>query len=89
MRDMQQRLDRAEWRAANPPELKLTLDSFPDLNVNVKRDPSGVDIIRDHAGNVIGARPSNDKPKDKVADALKKTQAAQTIAKAVEPPEIE
>jgi hypothetical protein len=58
-------------------ELKLP-DSLPELNVSMKPS-AGVDVIRDHDGNVIGTRPRGSSV-DKVAKALKGTQAGQSIA---------
>jgi hypothetical protein len=82
---LQAELDRAfddarQARAIPAPiKVELTLPTaLPDLNVNVKPS-AGVDVIRDHDGNVIGTRPRGSSV-DKVAKALKGTQAGQSIA---------
>ncbi len=72
-------LEELRQQPAAPIKVELTLpDALPDLNVNVKPS-AGVEIIRDHDGNVTGTRPRGSSV-DKVAKALKGTQAGQSIA---------
>jgi len=72
-------LEALQQQPAAPLQVELKLPgSLPDLNVNVKPS-AGVEIIRDHDGNVTGTRPRGSSV-DKVAKALKGTQAGQSIA---------
>jgi valyl-tRNA synthetase len=69
-----------EWfsSAITPLQVELKLPgSLPELSVNVKPS-AGVEIIRDRDGNVTGTRPRGSSV-DKVAKALKGTQAGQSI----------
>ena len=63
---------------AAPLQVELTLPAaLPDLNVAL-RPSAGVEIIRDHAGNVTGTKPRGSSV-DKVKQAIKKTQAGESI----------
>ncbi len=63
---------------AAPIKVELTLpDTLPDMNVAL-RPSAGVEIIRDHAGNVTGTKPRGPSV-DKVKQAIKKTQAGESI----------
>jgi hypothetical protein len=71
--------DAREARAIPAPiKVELTLpDALPDLNVAL-RPSAGVEIIRDHAGNISGTKPRGSSV-DTVKQAIKKTQAGQSI----------
>src|SRR5438105_4170646 len=87
IRELRERAERAEFMASHPPEIKLSIDALPDIAVTVKPSP-GVEIVRDDHGNVTGTRPRTGQPRDKVALAVKKTQAGQSLVDVVKPPEI-
>lgn len=73
-------LEELRQQPAAPIKVELTLpDALPDLNVNVKPS-AGVEIVRDHAGNITGTKPRGVPTVDKVKQAIKKTQAGQSIA---------
>jgi hypothetical protein len=71
-------LEELRQQPAAPIRVELTLPTaLPDLNVAL-RPSAGVEIIRDHAGNITGTKPRGSSV-DKVAKALKGTSAGQSV----------
>jgi hypothetical protein len=71
-------LEELRQQPAAPIKVELTLPTaLPDLNV-VLRPSAGVEIIRDHDGNITGTKPRGSSV-DKVKQAIKKTQAGESI----------